>query len=510
MRKHQQRDILEILKTLKTAQNARLYADCQEGAISIGEFIESVEGEGTQTVTLLEEYCDLLYKAGIGEATEKALKKQFIKIENSVKNELRPTRIEMVFLSYNASMSDCLESIYFAAKEDSGCDAYWIPIPYYDLNPDGSFGAMRYEGQEYYKHGIECTDWREYNIEERHPDVIFTFSPYDDHGFVTRVHNDYYCRRLRDFTELLVYVPYFVTFDQASPPYTKCAGVVYSHLVIVQSEKIRQDFIRDYKELEKIGYHRDKYGDPEKKFVALGSPKFDAVINAKPDDFELPDAWKTFIKQPNGRNKKIIFLNTSITASLNNSEQYLNKLRYVIEAFQNLDDVILWWRPHPLIGASYLAMNKDIANEYEQIVSSYISDSLGIYDDTPDLHRAITLSDAYYGDYSSVLTLYLVTGKPAMLNYPGIGKSMPGFEPTCNYSELFLLDEKTVNIVYDCYYNESNEKRLLSFINYITGGFAEIDITSRETRINMAKSLSKFNNGVSGKEIYLYAQNKVL
>ncbi|MCL2661937.1 MAG: hypothetical protein FWE83_01220 [Oscillospiraceae bacterium] len=40
MRKRQQREIIEVLKTLKTAQDAELYADCQEGAIGIGEFEE--------------------------------------------------------------------------------------------------------------------------------------------------------------------------------------------------------------------------------------------------------------------------------------------------------------------------------------------------------------------------------------------------------------------------------------------------------------------------------------
>ena len=39
----------------------------------------------------------------------------------------------------------------------------------------------------------------------------------------------------------------------------------------------------------------------------------------------------------------------------------------------------------------------------------------GIYDDTPDIDRAIALSDAYYGDMSSVVELYKVTGKPIMI-----------------------------------------------------------------------------------------------
>ena len=39
----------------------------------------------------------------------------------------------------------------------------------------------------------------------------------------------------------------------------------------------------------------------------------------------------------------------------------------------------------------------------------------GFYDDTADLDRAIEISDAYYGDGSSVVQLYQQTGKPIMM-----------------------------------------------------------------------------------------------
>ncbi|MCL2661935.1 MAG: hypothetical protein FWE83_01210 [Oscillospiraceae bacterium] len=433
MRKHQQKQILELLETLKSLQGAGLYADCQEGAISIGEFIEELEGEGTQTVELLEEYCDLLYQASIGENVTKALNKQLTRIENSVRSELKPNRIEMVFLSYNASMSDCLESIYFTAKEDPNCDVYWIPIPYYELNPDGSLGAMRYEGQENYKSSIECTDWREYDIEERHPDVIFTFSPYDDDSYVTRIHPDFYCVRLRNLTDMLVYVPYYVTSGTVREPYTKCAGVVYSHLVVVQSESVRQDFIRDCLALEEIGYDQNALGAPKKKIVALGSPKFDAVINAKPSDFALPDKWKNLIEKPDGTKKKVILFITSINASFNNGSQYLKKLIFILDEFSKRDDVVLWWRPHPLGRTAFAKAYPELIDTYDKKVEEYKNGGWGIYDDTPDLHRAIAFSDAYYGDNSSVVILYQVTGKPIMISNPEIMHSIPKFEPTSIY-----------------------------------------------------------------------------
>jgi hypothetical protein len=52
---------------------------------------------------------------------------------------------------------------------------------------------------------------------------------------------------------------------------------------------------------------------------------------------------------------------------------------------------------------------------YNGIVEEYKQEAYGIFDETPDLHRSIVWSDAYYGDTSSVLALYRDTGKPMMI-----------------------------------------------------------------------------------------------
>jgi hypothetical protein len=223
MRKYRQRQILELLGTLGTAQSEGLYAECQETALQIGEFIESSEGGGTKTVELLEDYCELLYNVSLGEKNPRVLKKQLYKIENSVKTELKADKIEMLFLPYKASMFDSLESIYLAAERDPDCDAYVVPIPYYDKTSDGKFGEMHCEDAEY-PANIKITDRREYDIESRHPDVIFIHNPYDANNYVTSVHPDYYCEKLRGLTDMLVYVPYFVVADYMEEHFASTAG----------------------------------------------------------------------------------------------------------------------------------------------------------------------------------------------------------------------------------------------------------------------------------------------
>lgn len=52
---------------------------------------------------------------------------------------------------------------------------------------------------------------------------------------------------------------------------------------------------------------------------------------------------------------------------------------------------------------------------YQEIRDRYVAEGWGIYDDTADLDRAVVLSDAYYGDGSSVVRLFQMAGKVVMM-----------------------------------------------------------------------------------------------
>lgn len=445
MRKAQKKDILDTIQTLheaheeiknhidrnNTVSAQDLLAQCQECAVSIGNAIETMEKEDCITIPYIQDYCDFVYQ--IYEALQnntdsnankiyKNLKKQLLRIENSVKNDI-PVRKEVVFFPYKASMWDSLESVYLAAKEDPECDAYCVPIPYYDRNPDRSLGQMHYEGNEYPKN-IEVIDWQSYNFEERKPDVIYIHNPYDDWNLVTCVHPRFFSSNLKKYTEKLVYIPYFVlqeiepddqgTIDQMKH-FIWTPGVINADKVIVQSEKMKQIYVNEYlkaaQENGLQGNHLDrKY--LEEKFLGLGSPKIDKVLNTKKEDLEIPKEWLKIIQKPDGSWKKIIFYNTSIAALLENNEKMLEKMKDVFRIFkENKDEVALLWRPHPLIKSTVSSMRPQLWVEYEKLVKRYKEEGWGIYDDTSDVERAVVLSDAYYGDASSVVQVYRETGK---------------------------------------------------------------------------------------------------
>ena len=146
------------------------------------------------------------------------------------------------------------------------------------------------------------------------------------------------------------------------------------------------------------------------KILPLGSPKIDKVVNGRREDYSLPEEWNTLLQ-----GKKAVLYNTGVSGILHGNEQELKKIKDTIEFFAGRDDVVLWWRPHPLAGGTISSMRPQLFEEYVTVVGEYKESGIGIYDDTADLHRALLWTDMYYGDDSSLIYLYGVQGKPIVM-----------------------------------------------------------------------------------------------
>jgi len=421
--------LLQINDTISKSNSLNAQAvidtltDCQNTAITIGSCIEEHYSDyGAETVHTLEEYCEYIYQMSLAASDTnqckriaKKVQKQLVNISNRIKYDLPDDKKEIVFLPYKASMWDSLESVWKKADADPGCDAYVIPIPYYDKNPDGTLGTMHYEADEYPDY-VPITSFNDYNIPERRPDEIYIHNPYDECNRVTSVHPAFYAYELRNHTDMLIYIPYFVAInDNVERHFCTMPGVFYAHKVIVQSEKTRDIYIEELLKYEKEHDCKGALGNIKEKIVAGGSPKFDKVMEAKREDFDIPEKWNRFIVNSDGSRKKVVLYNTTIESMLVDTNKMLDKIEDSLKVFKDNQEVVLLWRPHPLLKATLKSMRWEHYERYEQIESKYVSEGWGIYDDTSDVYRAITLSDAYYGDWSSVVELYKRTGKPIMI-----------------------------------------------------------------------------------------------
>lgn len=423
MRKKIKENLLEIFKSLFEAHSViknfiddekydnaiSLLGECQDTALQLGSVIENSEGEDFITLSLIADYCKSLYEVASDISEYKSddarihIDKSLLAAENSAKNDIK-VKLEVVFMPYKASMWDSLESVWKAADEDPDCDAYVVPIPYYDRNPDHSFGKYHYEGRDFPDY-VPIVHYNKYNLRQRCPDVIYIHNPYDDCNYVTSVDPRYYSYNLKKYTDCLVYIPYYLAYGYIGDGQRMTPVYNYADYIVIQNESYKKFFSESI---------------PDSKFLPLGSPKFDKIINACKNKPVLKPEWKI------AEGKKVFFYNTTIAEMLCNPEAFLKKMVYVFNTFIEYgQNVCLLWRPHPLLESTFKSMCPQFLDAYIDLKNSYIANNVGIYDDNPDINYSIALSDVYLGDASSsVASSFSAVGKPLFILSPFI-KSLP-------------------------------------------------------------------------------------
>lgn len=394
--------------------------DCEECLWSIKKRIKQLYGEGLQSVCVLKKMICLVKNLKecncVSEDVEikyHNLQKLIKDIKEILKNELKK---EVVFLPYKASMWDSLESVWKAMMEDENYVVRVMPIPYYDRDKEGNLSIKHWEG-DLFPDYVPITSWNEYELEEHCPDMIFIHNPYDEYNRVTSVFPEYYSSRLKNYTESLVYIPYFV-LEEINPKnvhaieerkhYILVPAVFNSDKVIVQSESMKEVYVNVLSQM----YGENSRLEWTEKILGLGSPKIDKALDTNKQNIEIPTDWSKKLKKINGTWKKIVFYNVSLGILLRYSDYVLDKMAEVLETFRlSSDEIGLIWRPHPLYRSTMLSMRPNLVGKYDELVEKFKSEAWGVYDDSADMNRTIALSDAYFGDGSSVARVYEKCGK---------------------------------------------------------------------------------------------------
>jgi len=411
--KNQLLGIVEVLKEahdyLRTfivskqhAEAIEVLATCQDGAVAIGTTMEQSGQPVEECIRVLESYCEQLYYISQNvqnaqyniQLAYRVLDEQVSYVEQFIRERLNVT-YEIVFLPYKASMWDSMESVWRAAKQDPNCECYVIPIPYYEKTMGSSVSTMVYEGAVF-PDDVPITPYEQYNIEERKPDIIYIHNPYDEYNLVTSVHPTYYSYQLKKHTQMLVYIPYYVTGGSIPEIHTTFPVYKYADKIVIQSNHLKKVF---------------RSNVPERKLVALGSPKVDKIVELHRKPRQVPPEWEPVICD-----RKVIFFNTSLSELLEHGEKSLKKMWDVFSFFRMRAREVLLWRPHPLSKSTLKAMRSSLYEQYCALEQTFLNEKIGILDTTPDVSMSVAISDAYIGDPgSSVVHLFGVAGKPIFL-----------------------------------------------------------------------------------------------
>ena len=247
-------------KREKEEVDARL-SMLQEMALSVGNRMERKYGEGKQSVSILEEYCELLYRLHVVEQDEKEgaeketlFKTLFHLLENLREVVQKDVKREIVFLPHSLQAFSSIRPLVDAFLREEGIEVKIMPIPYYDVLLDGSFSEPHDEGGAFPEE-YTVTDYTKYSFAEELPDSIVLCSPYDAFNASWTVDPFFYSKNMQRFTSKLIYIPWFVT-DEIDPKdpedgkafynmryYVTVPGVFHADYTIVQSEGMKEAYL---------------------------------------------------------------------------------------------------------------------------------------------------------------------------------------------------------------------------------------------------------------------------
>lgn len=385
-----------------------LLVELQEEIIRLGTLIEQAKGTEQQAVKLLEQCCEQLYlfHETLAAKEHQALLQLFNDLSKALTSDIL-NRTEAVFLPFKAGYWGSLESVWLAAVADPDCDVYVIPIPYYYKKYDGTLLDMHYEGADF-PADVQITPYDAFDFSLHQPDMIFIQNPYDEFNMALSVPPFFYASNIKNYTDKLVYIPYFELAEFNADNYRACynmqfyctmPGVVQADHVIVQSEQMKQRYVEKLTEF--AGEATKEIW--EEKIAGLGTPLAD-VPEAAP---AIPDGWES--------EKPRLLYYTCLGALVDAGADMIEKLTdSLLLLKESSEEITLVWHVDPMIFSCHEKLKPDLYHALLQLIEQYKDEHWGIYDDSTDEARLVRLCNAYYGDASPIALAFERAGKPVM------------------------------------------------------------------------------------------------
>ena len=401
-------------------------SELQNNIVSFGTLTESIKGEDCNTVKLLEQYLEVIYKVakyvqkfdeGISyEASaeskyaecDEEVKDTFASISDAIDSEI-VNRRSVLFLPVKAKHFSSMRMAYEMETATPDTDVYVMPLPYYYKEYDGSFkDEMHIDTEEFIKANIPVTDYSRFDLSLLCPEKIYINSAYDEYNMAVSVDTRFYARNVKKYTEKLIYIPYFklMEFDRANYPcwynmqyYCTVPGVVMADKVYVQSENTRKAYIDKLNEW--VG---------DEKYTEIWEQKID-VYNESCEEHsedELRDA---------GSKKTIVwFVSAGSLAEFGD--------RYIEKAYRNLDVFALSKDKLKVLLISEPFLDEMIKTYSDELYKKWIGfidefNRSGIGEVVSQVEaksvEALLKANAYYGDPSYICKDFILMKKPVML-----------------------------------------------------------------------------------------------
>lgn len=388
----------------KNAYDIESICNAQQLAIDLGNFIEELKGEGHISVKSIEILCESLYSLFTAVENKDENLSSYISSINSafgnmkdiITQQLLETK-EVVFLPFKAEYWSSFEPEYNRLSGDPSYNCTVVPIPYFYKNFDGTLSDIQYNLSSY-PEKLNVMDYNTYSFEFKHPDIIYIQYPYDEFDPVTGILPCHYSSYLKQYTDKLVFIPYFETDDFTKESdirsyknlthYLLMPGFLNSDSVILSSESLKQTYI-------------GKLVEWSEKDYSFFDPKFTVIP-------------KTV--QQNTNDKKTILYYISEGVPFQNPDRFIDKLVENMKVFCSFKSSV-----NLIIGidknlmSTLSSINPLLASELEKLLDSVNDETTIKFIEGSDYNDLYNICDAYYGDVSPMVCEFTHRGKPVMI-----------------------------------------------------------------------------------------------
>ena len=391
--------IEEIGHKQKCTEIREMLVDIQQAVIDMGNLIEQVKGEGTESVKNLEHFCDVIY--AVYQGKDSNIETEYNNVRKVIEKDIIEKK-EVLILVSRYSEWKYIENIWNCAHKQVNTEVTAAVFPYFYKEYDGSIKKTVSELNCYLPE-INAIDAEQYDIAMHHPDVIYIQNPFDNENKAIGIDGKYYSDRLKQHTGRLVYIQSFELeeFTEANEreyknmsSFCTVPGVVNADEIYVQSDNMRDMYI--------------------KKLVEFAGENTRTIwenkIHVKPEWMK-----KKISQRDNNNGKKRILFYTSISGLMQNSRIAADKIRNVLDVFkQNSDDIEVVWCMQELADTVMQDIDKELFEQISVIREEYRIEHIGHICSDKDCDT-LNSCDAYYGDTSSIVQDYRNAGKPVMI-----------------------------------------------------------------------------------------------
>ena len=401
-------------------------SELQNNIVSFGTLTESIKGEDCNTVKLLEQYLEVIYKVakyvqkfdeGISyEASaeskyaecDEEVKDTFASISDAIDSEI-VNRRSVLFLPVKAKHFSSMRMAYEMETATPDTDVYVMPLPYYYKEYDGSFkDEMHIDTEEFIKANIPVTDYSRFDLSLLCPEKIYINSAYDEYNMAVSVDTRFYARNVKKYTEKLIYIPYFklMEFDRANYPcwynmqyYCTVPGVVMADKVYVQSGNARKAYIDKLNEW--VG---------DEQYTEIWEQKIDVYNESceKHSEDELRDA---------GSKKTIVwFVSAGSLAEF--GDKYIEKAYRNLDVFAlSKDKLKVLLNSEPFLDEMIKNYSDELYKKWTGFIDEFNRSGIGeVVSQVEEKSVDVLLkATAYYGDPSYICKDFILMKKPVML-----------------------------------------------------------------------------------------------